>query len=82
MFKQDSKHLDRLADVQTGWQTLGRAGRHTDRNENTWAGWQTGWQILRKAARCSNRMENTWTGWQMFKQDGKHLERLADVQTG
>jgi hypothetical protein len=25
-------------------------------------------------------MENTWIGWQMFKQDGKHLDRLADVQ--
>ncbi len=32
IFKQDSKHLDRVADVQTGWQTLGQAGRRSDRN--------------------------------------------------
>jgi hypothetical protein len=35
MFKQDSKHLDRVADVQTGWQTLGQAGRYSNRIANT-----------------------------------------------
>jgi hypothetical protein len=40
MFKQDSKHLDRVADVQTEWQTLGQAGRRSDRIAKTLTSWQ------------------------------------------
>ncbi len=28
-----------LAHLQTGWQTLGRANKHTDRMANNWTGW-------------------------------------------
>jgi hypothetical protein len=52
MFRQGGNHLDRLADVQTGWKTLGQAGIRSDRIENIY----TGWQMLK-------RIKQILAGW-------------------
>jgi hypothetical protein len=48
MFKQNSKHLDSLADVQ-------QDGKQLDRLIDI----QTGRKTLGQTGRCSNRIENT-----------------------
>jgi hypothetical protein len=69
-FRQDGKHLDRLADVQTGYSKylywlvdIQKDEKHVDKLDSKHldrlADIQKGWKTLGQAGRCSNRIANT-----------------------
>ncbi len=66
--------MDRLVDTQTGMKRLGQAGRCSNRM-------QTIGQHGRRSD-AERRLDCQADARNPYRQDGKHLERLVDIQTG
>jgi hypothetical protein len=67
-----------LVDIQTGWKTLGEAGRCSDRMANTW----TGWQMFRQDSKQLERLADTQTEKKTLGQAGRYSDKIANTWTG